>query len=276
MKKMKNIKIFKPFSAILLLALSLFLVGCEDDMSGDNLTSTDFISFSFDALPVGLSAGESETMSVTVYSSSKSNSDRTVGLYVDESSSADAMNYSVPSSVTIPAGSMSGSFEVTLTNDPDFGSGVSVIIGMTLDAGVDQPTAFTGTTAGGDLNVTQDMFVINASTVCNGTTVLLEIIFDDYPEETAWQIYEGSDASGSLLDQGGITNGAISGYGGETSFLANWCLPSGDYSLVMYDVYSDGMCCNYGDGSYTLSTDDGTVLASGASFGANEISNFTL
>ena len=43
MKKMKNIKIFKPFSAILLLTLSLFLVSCEDDMSGDNLTNDDFI-----------------------------------------------------------------------------------------------------------------------------------------------------------------------------------------------------------------------------------------
>ena len=121
MKKMKNIKIFKPFSAILLLTLSLFLVGCEDDMSGDNLTNDDFISFSFDEA-VGLSEGASETMSVTVYAGSATNSDRTVGLYVDESSTADAMSYSVASSVTIPAGSMTGTFDVTLTNNPDFGA----------------------------------------------------------------------------------------------------------------------------------------------------------
>jgi hypothetical protein len=272
---MKYTKIFKPFSAFLLLTLSVFLIGCEDQTSDDNFTNDSFVSFSFDE-NVGLESGATQTMPVSVYATAKSDSDRTVGLYVDESSTAAALNYSVPSSVTIPAGSMSGSFDVTITNDPDFGNGVSVIIGMTLDAGLDQPTAFSGTTAGGDLNVTEDMFVINASTICNGVNVLFEIIFDNYPEETGWQIYEGSNASGALIAEGGISNGSITGYGGETSFFANWCLPSGDYTLVMYDVYSDGICCAYGDGSYLLTTEDGAVLASGGSFGANEITNFTL
>ena len=196
MKKMKNIKIFKPFSAILLLTLSLFLVGCEDDMSGDNLTNDDFISFSFDE-NVGLSEGASETMSVTVYAGSASNSDRTVGLYVDDSSTADAMSYSVASSVTIPAGSMTGTFDVTLTNNPDFGAaGVTVVVGMTLDAGVDQPTAFTGTTAGGDLNVTQDMFVITATTVCLDNVVIVDITLDSWPEEVYWWI---ADLDGNIV-----------------------------------------------------------------------------
>jgi len=272
---MKYTKIFKPFSAFLLLTLSVFLIGCEGDINDDNYTNDSFVSFSFDE-NVGLAAGTSETMSVTVYAASKASSDRTVGLYIDESSTADPMNYSVASSVTIPAGSMTGSFEVTLTNDPDFGDGVSVVIGMTLDAGLDQPTAFTGTTGNGDLMVTEDMFIINATTVCLDNVVNFEIIFDNYPEETGWQIYEGSNASGPVIAQGGISGNSISGYPGETSFLANWCLPSGDYTLVMYDVYSDGICCTYGNGSYTLSKDDGTVLVSGGSFGANEISNFTL
>jgi len=196
MKKMKNIKIFKPFSAILLLTLSLFLVSCEDDMSGDNLTNDDFISFSFDEA-VGLSEGASETMSVTVYAGSASNSDRTVGLYVDDSSTADAMSYSVASSVTIPAGSMTGTFDVTLTNNPDFGAaGVTVVVGMTLDAGVDQPTAFTGTTAGGDLNVTQDMFVITATTVCLDNVVTIDITLDSWPEEVYWWI---ADLDGNIV-----------------------------------------------------------------------------
>ena len=196
MKKMKNIKIFKPFSAILLLTLSLFLVSCEDDMSGDNLTNDDFISFSFDEA-VGLSEGASETMSVTVYAGSASNSDRTVGLYVDDSSTADAMSYSVASSVTIPAGSMTGTFDVTLTNNPDFGAaGVTVVVGMTTDAGVDQPTAFTGTTAGGDLNVTQDMFVITATTVCLDNVVTIDITLDSWPEEVYWWI---ADLDGNIV-----------------------------------------------------------------------------
>jgi hypothetical protein len=271
---MKYTKIFKPFSAFLLLTLSFFLIGCEDQVSDDDVTNEDFVSFSFDET-VRLEQGASETMGVTVYAGSAADMDRTVELYVDESSTADADNYDVASSVTIPAGSMTGTFDVTITNDPDLGSGKTIVIGMTTDAELDNPTAFTGTTSGGDLNVTQDMIVINASTFCDGSIVNFEIIFDNYPEETGWQIYEGSNASGALIAEGGISNGAITGYGGETSFSTTWCLPSGDYTLVMYDVYSDGICCTYGDGSYTLTTGD-TVLASGGSFGANEITNFTL
>ena len=104
-------------SAILLLTLSLFLVGCEDDMSGDNLTNDDFISFSFDE-NVGLSEGASETMSVTVYAGSASNSDRTVGLYVDDSSTADAMSYSVASSVTIQCTSVPRTISITAFKHP--------------------------------------------------------------------------------------------------------------------------------------------------------------
>ena len=274
---MKYTKIFKPFSAFLLLTLSFFLIGCEDQVSDDDVTNEDFVSFSFDET-VLLEQGASETMGVTVYAGSAADMDRTVELYVDESSTADADNYDVASSVTIPAGSMTGTFDVTITNDPDLGSGKTIVIGMTTDAEVDNPTAFTGTTSGGDLNVTQDMIVINASTFCDGSIVNFEIIFDDYPEETGWQLYEGANASGAVIAEGGFdsTIPAITGYAGETSFFTTWCLASGDYTLVMYDVYSDGICCAWGDGSYTLSKDDGTVLVSGGSFAANDISNFTL
>ena len=55
---MKYTKIFKPFSAFLLLTLSFFLVGCEDQVSDDDLTNDDFVSFSFDQ-NVGLSEGAS-------------------------------------------------------------------------------------------------------------------------------------------------------------------------------------------------------------------------
>jgi hypothetical protein len=36
------------------------------------------------------------------------------------------------------------------------------------------------------------------------------------------------------------------------------------------------MCCAYGNGSYILTKDDGTVLASGGSFGAEEVTEFTI
>ena len=268
MKKMKNIKIFKPFSAILLLTLSLFLVGCEDDMSGDNLTNDDFVSFSFDQ-NVGLSEGASETMSVTVYASSTSNSDRTVGLYVDESSTADAMSYSVASSVTIPAGSMTGSFDVSLTNNPDFGSaGVTVIVGMTLDSGVDQPTAFTGTTSGGDLNVTQDMFVITATTVCLDNVVTIDITLDSWPEELYWWI---ADTDGNIVADPGMYAQYANPYAGLSgNIVENLCIPSGSYIFNIYDDYADG------GGPITVSSGDTVIYSSAGGYGQSDSAAFTL
>jgi hypothetical protein len=102
--------------------------------------------------------------------------------------------------------------------------------------------------------------------------VNLDIVFDNYPEETAWQLYSGSD----LILQGGVTENNITGYPGESSFSTTFCLESNDYSFVIYDLYSDGICCAYGNGSYILTKDDGTVLASGGSFGANEVTEFTI
>ena len=47
------------------------------------------------------------------------------------------------------------------------------------------------------------------------------------------------------------------------------CVADGCYTLTMTDQYGDGMCCTYGDGSYTLTDADGNVLASGGDFAAS-------
>ena len=86
---MKYTKIFKPFSAFLLLTLSVFLIGCQDDVSDDNLTNDSFVAFSFDET-VALLEGESQTMAVSVYATAKSSSDRTVSLYIDETATTAA------------------------------------------------------------------------------------------------------------------------------------------------------------------------------------------
>ena len=45
----------------------------------------------------------------------------------------------------------------------------------------------------------------------------------------------------------------------------------------MYDAYGDGICCGYGNGSYTYTQDsNGTVLASGASFTSSDATNFCI
>ena len=102
---------------------------------------------------------------------------------------------------------------------------------------------------------------------CDANELTLELVFDGYAEETSWDI---ADAAGNLIASGGdYAPGTVSAT--ETA-----CLADGIYTLTMYDIYADGMCCTYGDGSYTLTDADGTVLASGSSFGASESTTVVL
>jgi len=61
----------------------------------------------------------------------------------------------------------------------------------------------------------------------------------------------------------------------DNSLTLTLCLTDGAYTLVVSDSYGDGMCCNVGNGSYTL-TQGSTELANGASFNSTDSTSFTL
>jgi V8-like Glu-specific endopeptidase len=126
----------------------------------------------------------------------------------------------------------------------------------------------TGTTWQGDMAV--DAFSITGSTTtppaCIGTS--LSLTFDNYPEETSWSI---SNSSGTVVASGGTYASQADG----STLVIDECLDAGCYTLTMNDTYGDGICCAYGNGSYTLSnTVTGTTLASGGSFGSTETKSF--
>jgi len=101
---------------------------------------------------------------------------------------------------------------------------------------------------------------------CAGTTTVLTIIYDNYPEETAWTLTGPGDVSesGSGTNQG---QGSTS----EDTF----CLADGEYTFTMTDSYGDGICCGEGQGSYTIVA--GSVSISfGGDFGQIETKTFTI
>jgi len=102
---------------------------------------------------------------------------------------------------------------------------------------------------------------------CDANEVSLALVFDNYASETGWSI---TDADGNEV--AGDPQGTFSG---ESADIVA-CLADGCYTLTMTDQYSDGMCCAYGEGSYTLTDADGNVLASGGDFGASESTEFCL
>lgn len=56
-----------------------------------------------------------------------------------------------------------------------------------------------------------------------------------------------------------------------------WDLGPGDYEFTMFDGFGDGICCDFGDGGYSLDI-DGLVVASpsGGAFGAEETIAFSI
>ena len=102
--------------------------------------------------------------------------------------------------------------------------------------------------------------------VCHGVEVTVSLTFDNYPEETSWQISDG----GTVLASGGTYPTAPDG----SSLAVVECLPEACYTFTIFDSYGDGICCGYGNGSYSVSDEFGNILASGASFASSEATDF--
>ncbi len=108
-----------------------------------------------------------------------------------------------------------------------------------------------------------------SNTPSNCEDVVLDIVFDNYPEDVSWEI---RDENGSVVASGG-------NYGnqpdGSNISITN-CLTDGCYDFIISDSYGDGICCQYGNGSYTLTGTDGTVYGTGGDYGDGETVHFCI
>ncbi|MCB0778757.1 MAG: hypothetical protein KDC03_04300, partial [Flavobacteriales bacterium] len=87
---------------------------------------------------------------------------------------------------------------------------------------------------------TQDFFSANP-----GQTVEVNITLDDYGTETTWEV---TNNQGTVLASGGPYQDNADG----TVVSATLCLANGCYDFTIYDDYGDGICCDYGNGSYQV------------------------
>ena len=102
------------------------------------------------------------------------------------------------------------------------------------------------------------------------TTFNFTLTGDNYASETSWNL---KNSAGTTLYSGGsYTNGT-------TALVSNqvWSLPAnGCYTFTINDAYGDGICCNYGNGSYIITTNSGaTTVASGATFTTSDSRSFS-
>ncbi|KAA3633075.1 MAG: HYR domain-containing protein, partial [Bacteroidetes bacterium] len=99
---------------------------------------------------------------------------------------------------------------------------------------------------------------------CYGNIVTLTLNLDDFPSETTWMLMDGN---GIVLESGGpyFTPGA--------TITETFTLADGDYMFMIKDAFGDGICCLFGEGSYTL-TSNGEEIVSGGEFAEGEKTNF--
>ncbi len=95
---------------------------------------------------------------------------------------------------------------------------------------------------------------------CYDGTIDFTLVLDNYASETSWDL---KNSSGTTLYSG-------SGYSTNNATInETFNLADGNYTFTIYDSYGDGICCSYGNGSYTLMS-GGSTVASGGAFGSSE------
>ena len=102
---------------------------------------------------------------------------------------------------------------------------------------------------------------------CN--RLFLTIKFDDYPGDISWIL---RDSLGITLFSGGNYAEGLA----NTIIEEYFCVPNGDYSFEIKDSYGDGLCCDEGNGYYTLESDYEIFVDQSGNFQSGETTGFGL
>jgi len=138
----------------------------------------------------------------------------------------------------------------------------------------------TFTTAMLSVNGVADQMALNdaATTSFSITTlyntnqvIVVTINTDDYGDETVWALLDSNDEPVYISID--VTNPEFyesnQTYVTEVAIEGNQC-----YTFTILDLGGDGICCAYGQGSYTVATTDGTIIAEGGAFADQEDTPF--
>jgi hypothetical protein len=143
-----------------------------------------------------------------------------------------------------------GTFESATVNLPS----VSVSPGSNQQFQVQVSNANNGNDDGqASNNNAQVTFSVN-----QGEAYTLNLVTDAYPDETGMTLV--NTTTGTNIYAAPV--GSISG-----PQTVNFCLAAGCYRFIIRDSYGDGICCGTnGDGSYTITDANGTVIGTGGEF----------
>ncbi len=131
----------------------------------------------------------------------------------------------------------------------------------TLKVEVSQPNGAT------DPDMSNNSQEIIVSSNPDGAHITIDILTDNYPEETSWEL----SYNGSVIASGGPYSGQP-----QSHIISEMCVAYNEcYDFTIYDAYGDGMDYNGVTGHVTITFDNNTVVDfSGSDFTSSKTVNF--
>lgn len=225
---------------LFLLLFTLVLIGVTS-CDKDEATSTDlsnYVGFEQGDINFAVEKDGTSTRDIIVAASEITGSDRTFSIMViEEETTLSESYFTLANTVTIPANSNIGYLSLSVTDDDNLSfEPKTIAIAFVHEEGM----------------FFSEQVIVNITEECLNTQVKLSLVFDTYPDEAYWELYDLS-GSPTIIQSGGEG----SAYAGLEDFSIDFCLASGEYGIIVYDTYGDGGT------EYTVSLSDDTILATG-------------
>ena len=115
-----------------------------------------------------------------------------------------------------------------------------------------------------DENTSNDTFVFsfNVSPSYATSQVIFNLTTDDYAGETSWELVNSANVV--------VSSGPSTPYSDFTTYQETIPIPNFDdcYTFSILDSFGDGICCQFGNGTYDLVDSNNNIIASGGDFGS--------
>lgn len=239
----------KIFSILAVFTVLISFNSCTEEVEPPQ---TNYITFGATTYSTGVDVKGSKTFDIPVYTANVTGSDRAFEVAVLPTSTAAAGSYTVPSTVTIPAGTNIGTLSVALT-DTNLGIGVNA---LRLSFGPQD-----GLSRGPDT-------VLNYIQNCTEVTASLTLTFDLYAEETGWNIKDELGGVVASKAAGSYTRGQ-----GPATESIQLCAGR-NYTLTVTDAFNDGMNDGAFIGNYRLVIGGVTKVMASGNFTSSQTNAF--
>lgn len=241
----------KIISLLLYLTIALIYTSCDEDSKDSN--DLNYATFGqnvvFEVLP-----DDNASFELPVYVTKVESFDRSLDVkLIDASTTANPSAFTIPSTVTIPAGKSTGYVVIDAIGDNISSSGLDVVVLELISSN--------GILVGPRTSV-------NLKHLCLNIPVMLEITFDDYASETSWDL---QDADGNILYS--ADEGTYSDKLAKT--ITTLCLTPGIYTFTINDAYGDGL--TFPDtGNITITNGNSEMVNIDGDFGETISETFTI